>query len=43
MKETRSVKFVITALVVGLSVLVCVLIFLIPSDSMIVDLVYQGF
>ena len=43
MKETHYANSVITSLVVGLSVLICILIFLIPSDSLIVDLVYQGF
>ena len=34
---------VIIACVVALSILCCVLILFLPPDSLIVDLVYQGF
>jgi hypothetical protein len=43
MQKKQHISTVITALVIGLSIVACILIFLIPSDSLVVDLVYQGF
>ncbi len=34
---------VILASVIALCVIACALIFLLPADSLVVDLVYQGF
>ena len=39
----KLLNSLVTASVVGLCVLTLILILLLPSDSLVVDLVYQGF
>jgi hypothetical protein len=39
----KSLDRVVTASVVALCVITLALIFLLPSDSLVVDLIYQGF
>jgi len=40
---TRTIEPLITGCVVVLCVAATALIFLLPSDSLVVDLIYQGF
>jgi len=43
-KATRSpLAAIITGCVIALCLVACALTFLLPADSLIVDLVYQGF
>ncbi len=40
---SRRVNSIVVACVVTLCVIACVLTFLLPADSLVVDLVYRGF
>ena len=43
MSDSRNVNSIVAWCVIGLCLLTCALILLLPAESLVVDLVYQGF